>query len=93
MKLKTNKPKTFADVAKPIQNLIEKAKSRPASQARDNTIMLLEKQLDDLFAKQEAIKEAQNPQPQMPMQPEGLPMEQPEMANGGYLHKYFGSGQ
>lgn len=92
MKLKTNKPKTFADVAKPIQNLIEKAKSRPASQARDNTIMLLEKQLDDLFAKQEAIKEAQNPQPQMPMQPEGLPMEQPEMAYGGYLHKYFGGG-
>lgn len=116
MKLKTNKPRTFADVAKPIQALIEKAKSRPASQARDNTIMLLEKQLDDLFAKQEAMKEAENPQPQMPMeqpmqgmqgmqqpmgqpmaeqmpmQPEGLPMSQPEMAYGGYLHKYFGGG-
>jgi hypothetical protein len=106
MKLKTNKLRTFADVAKPLQALIEKAKSRPASQARDNTIMLLEKQLDDLFAKQEAMKEAENPQPQMPMeqpmqgmeqpqmpmQPEGLPMEQPEMAYGGYLNKYFGGG-
>jgi hypothetical protein len=107
MKLKTNKLRTFADVAKPLQALIEKAKSRPASQARDNTIMLLEKQLDDLFAKQEAMKEAENPQPQMPMeqpmqgmeqpqtpmQPEGLPMEQPEMAYGGYLHKYFVGGR
>lgn len=106
MKLKTNKLRTFADVAKPLQALIEKAKSRPASQARDNTIMLLEKQLDDLFAKQEAMKEAENPQPQMPMeqpmqgmeqpqmpmQPEGLPMEQPEMAYGGYLKKYFVGG-
>jgi hypothetical protein len=52
------------------------------------------------------MKEAKNPQPQMPMeqpmqgmeqpqmpmQPEGLPMEQPEMAYGGYLNKYFGGG-
>jgi uncharacterized protein YajQ (UPF0234 family) len=57
-KIVSKKGKTFADVAKPIQNLIEKLKDRPKSQANDNTIMLLEKQLDDLFAKQEAIKEA-----------------------------------
>ena len=111
-KIVSKKGKTFAQVAKPIQNLIEKLKDRPKSQANDNTIMLLEKQLDDLFAKQEAIKEAENPQPEMPMEqpmqgmqqmqqpmgqpmaeqmpmaPEGQPMEQPAMAYGGYLPKY-----
>jgi hypothetical protein len=83
-KIVSKKGKTFAQVAKPIQNLIEKLKDRPKSQANDNTIMLLEKQLDDLFAKQEAIKEAENPQPEMPMeQPmQGMqqmqqPMDQP----------------
>jgi len=76
-KIVSKKGKTFADVAKPIQNLIEKLKDRPKSQANDNTIMLLEKQLDDLFAKQEAIKEAQNPQPQQMQMPQQMPMEQP----------------
>jgi hypothetical protein len=75
-KIVSKKGKTFADVAKPIQNLIEKLKDRPKSQANDNTIMLLEKQLDDLFAKQEAIKEAQNPQPQQMQMPQQMPMEQ-----------------
>jgi hypothetical protein len=76
-KIVSKKGKTFADVAKPIQNLIEKLKDRPKSQANDNTIMLLEKQLDDLFAKQEAIKEAQNPQPQQMQMPQQMPMGQP----------------
>jgi hypothetical protein len=76
-KIVSKKGKTFADVAKPIQNLIEKLKDRPKSQANDNTIMLLEKQLDDLFAKQEAIKEAQNPQPQQMQMPQQMPMQQP----------------
>lgn len=114
-KIVSKKGKTFAQVAKPIQNLIEKLKDKPKSQANDNTIMLLEKQLDDLFAKQEAIKEAQNPQPEMPQQPmqgmqqmqqpmgqpmgeempmapEGQPMEQPAMAYGGYIPKFYGGG-
>ena len=115
-KIVSKKGKTFAQVAKPIQNLIEKLKDRPKSQANDNTIMLLEKQLDDLFAKQEAIKEAENPQPempieqpmqgmqqmqqpmgqpmgeQMPMAPEGQPMEQPAMAYGGYIPKFYNGG-
>ena len=62
MKLASKKGKTFADVAKPIQNLIEKLKNKPQSQAVKNSTMLLEKQLDDLFAQQEAMK----PQPQVP---------------------------
>ena len=45
MKLASKKGKTFADVAKPIQNLIEKLKDKPQSQAVKNTQMLLENNL------------------------------------------------
>ena len=44
MKLASKKGKTFADVAKPIQNLIEKLNNKPQSQAVKNSKMLLEKQ-------------------------------------------------
>lgn len=66
MKLASKKGKTFADVAKPIQNLIEKLKDKPQSQAVKNTQMLLEKQLDDLFRLQEESK------PQAPQAPQDM---------------------
>jgi hypothetical protein len=66
MKLASKKGKTFADVAKPIQNLIEKLKDKPQSQAVKNSTMLLEKQLDALFAQQEAMK------PQAPQAPQDM---------------------
>lgn len=88
MKLASKKGKTFADVAKPIQNLIEKLKDKPQSQAVKNTQMLLEKQLDDLFRLQEESKPQapqapqdmnqmiQNPQEEMM---EGMPQEESQM--------------
>jgi hypothetical protein len=104
MKLASKKGKTFADVAKPIQNLIEKLKDKPQSQAVKNSRMLLEKQLDDLFAQQEAMKPQpqvpqdmnqmiQNPQEEMmegmPQQEDPMGMMQPQMGYGGYLYKHF----
>jgi hypothetical protein len=105
MKLASKKGKTFADVAKPIQNLIEKLKDKPQSEAVKNTKMLLEKQLDDLFRLQEESKPQapqapqdmnqmiQNPQEEMmegmPEQGNQMEMMQPQMRFGG-LKTYDG---
>ena len=105
MKLASKKGKTFADVAKPIQNLIEKLNNKPQSQAVKNSKMLLEKQLDDLFAQQEAMKPQapqapqdmnqmiQNPQEEMmegmPQEESQMGMMQPQMGYGGYLYKHW----
>jgi hypothetical protein len=105
MKLASKKGKTFADVAKPIQNLIEKLKDKPQSQAVKNTQMLLEKQLDDLFRLQEESKPQapqapqdmnqmiQNPQEEMmegmPQQEDPMGMMMPQMRFGG-LKTYDG---
>lgn len=105
MKLASKKGKTFADVAKPIQNLIEKLKDKPQSQAVKNTKMLLEKQLDDLFRLQEESKPQapqapqdmnqmiQNPQEEMmegmPQQEDPMGMMMPQMRFGG-LKTYGG---
>lgn len=105
MKLASKKGKTFADVAKPIQNLIEKLKDKPQSQAVKNTQMLLEKQLDDLFRLQEESKPQapqapqdmnqmiQNPQEEMmegtPQQEGPMEMMMPQMRFGG-LKTYDG---
>lgn len=105
MKLASKKGKTFADVAKPIQNLIEKLKDKPQSQAVKNSTMLLEKQLDDLFRLQEESKPQalqapqdmnqmiQNPQEEMmegmPQQEDQMGMMQPQMRFGG-LKTYDG---
>ena len=51
--------KTFAKLAKPIQNRIEKLEDKPKSKALDNTKMLFNKQLDNIFQQQEQLKAEQ----------------------------------
>lgn len=49
--------KTYAKHAKTINNKIAKLDKKPETTATKNTTMLFEKQLDDLFNTQEAVKE------------------------------------
>lgn len=48
--------KTFAQLTKPINNKIDKLDRKPESTAKKNTLALFNKQLDELFTIQEAMK-------------------------------------
>jgi hypothetical protein len=52
--------KTFAQIAKPIQSKISKLDNKPTSKALENTKMLFNKQLDNVFNEQETLKQEQN---------------------------------
>lgn len=69
--------KTFAQLSKPINNKIDKLDRKPESTAKKNTLDLFNKQLDELFTIQEAMKTEEQVQ---------------KFANGG-LVKYIGGGE
>ena len=48
--------KTFAQLTKPINNKIAKLDKKPDSKAKENTLALFNKQLDELFTIQESMK-------------------------------------
>ena len=74
-RLKSN-GKTFAQIAKPIQSKISKLDNKPTSKALENTKMLFNKQLDNVFNEQESLKQEQE-------------MKKNIFANGG-IKKYSG---
>lgn len=74
-RLKSN-GKTFAQLAKPIQSKISKLDNKPTSKALENTKMLFNKQLDNVFNEQESLKQEQE-------------MKKNIFANGG-IKKYSG---